>query len=77
MIGEDLTFANHKVCMAAVKHSACSGAWTVNGKIFAKLTNGTNMKLDMHADADRAFRRVMGGRQPEVQVEETDRMEDA
>ena len=69
MIGEDLTFANHKVYMAA-----CSSAWTVNGKIFAKLTNGTKMKLDMHADVDRAFRRVMGGRQPEVQVEETDRL---
>ena len=72
VIGEDLTFANHKVYMAA-----CSSAWTVNGKIFAKLTNGTKMKLDMHADVDRAFRRVMGGRQPEVQVEETDKMEDA
>ena len=77
VIGEDLTFANHKVYMAAVKHSACSSAWTVNGKIFAKLTNGTKMKLDMHTDVDRAFRRVMGGRQPEVQVEETDRMEEA
>ena len=78
VIGEDLTFANHKVYMAAVKHSACSSAWTVNGKIFAKLTNGTKMKLDMHADVDRAFRRVMGGAyQPEVQVEETDKMEDA
>ena len=46
----------------------------MNGKIFAKLTNGTKMKLDMHTDVDRAFRRVMGGRQPEVQVEETDRI---
>ena len=61
VIGEDLTFANHKVYVAAVKHSACSSAWTVNGKIFAKLTNGTKMKLDMHTDVDRAFRRVMGG----------------
>ncbi len=77
VIGEDLTFANHKVYMAAVKHSACSSAGTVNGKIFAKLTNGTKMKLDMHTDVDRAFRRVMGGRQPEVQVEETDGMQDA
>ena len=62
VIGEDLTFASHKIYMAAVKHSACSSAWTVNGKIFAKLTNGTKMKLDMHTDVDRAFRRVMGGR---------------
>ena len=77
VIGEDPTFANHKVYMAAVKHSACSSAWTVNGKTFAKLTNGTKMKLDMHTDVNRPFRRVMEGRQPEVRVEETDRMEDA
>ena len=56
VIGEDLTFANHNVYMAAVKHSACSSAWTVNSKIFAKLTNGTKRKLDMHTDVDRTFR---------------------
>ena len=49
----------------------------MNGKTFAKLTNGTKMKLDMHTDVNRPFRRVMEGRQPEVRVEETDRMEDA
>ena len=31
----------------------------------------------MHTDVDRALRRVVGGRQPEVQVEGTGRMEDA
>ena len=77
MIGEDLAFANHKVYMAAAELSESLSTWTVNGKIFAKLTNGTKMKLDMHTDVDRTFRRVMGGRQPKVQVEETDRMEDA
>ena len=45
MIGEDLAFANHKVYMAAAELSESLSTWTVNGKIFAKLTNGTKMKL--------------------------------
>ena len=32
VIGEDLTFANHKVYVAAMKHSACSSAWAVTAK---------------------------------------------
>ena len=77
VIRDDLTFANYKVYMAAANHSACSSAWTVNGKILAKLTNGVKMKLDMHTDVDRAFRRVMGGRKPDDQVGGgTNRMDD-
>lgn len=55
VIGEDLTPDNYKLLNDAFKHSGTMATWSSNGKILAKLKNGTVVRLHIHMDLDRAL----------------------
>jgi hypothetical protein len=67
VIGEDLTSENYKLLNNAFKHSATLSTWSSNGKILAKLKNGTVLRLHIHMDLDSVFLRAMKGRQSSEQ----------
>ncbi|KAL8575854.1 hypothetical protein ACOMHN_014859 [Nucella lapillus] len=56
-IREDLTFPNYKLLTEAKQHSATLDAWSTNGKIIAKLKNGTTVKMEITDDVDDRLRK--------------------
>lgn len=59
IIGEDLTHTNYQLLKRAMGHSATMSVWSANGKIFAKVKNGRVLKLSIHSNLDKTFKRAM------------------
>lgn len=54
-IGEDLTRENARRCQDAHNHAACKSSWSMNGKIWAKLTNDKKVEVPYGANIDQLF----------------------
>ena len=59
VVGEDLTYANYQVSKKAMEHSATLAVWSSNGRILAKVKNGRIVRLNIHTDLDKVFKRAM------------------